>query len=51
MGTGEAIASGFGFCILAVGVAAFGQWLRDGLDALFGAQMQHQFPPPPEDVQ
>lgn len=49
MGVGEAIAAAFGFCILAVGIAAFGQWLREGLDRLFGAQMRHQFPAPPDD--
>jgi hypothetical protein len=45
----ETIASLVGLSILAIGLAAVGQALRDGLDALFGAQMRHQFPP--DDVQ
>lgn len=44
MGGAEILASVAGFCVLALGVAAFGQWLRGGLDRLFGAQMQDQFP-------
>lgn len=51
MGVAESIASIFGLLVLAVGLGAFGQWLRDGIEMLFGAQMRHQFPAPPDDVQ